>query len=72
MIDPRLPDCGAIRPALAKLAQHGGAILIAIQHDPACMNYCSVTHGWFHKDEVKALRRALSNAKRKREAQSIK
>jgi len=68
MIDPALPSLDAIRPALAKLAQHGGVILIAIQHDPACMNYCGVTHGWFHKDEVKALRRALSNAKRKREA----
>ena len=66
MINPALPSLDAIRPALAKLAEHGGVILIALKHDPKSMNYSDVSWGHFYPPELKAFRRALSNARKKR------
>ncbi len=70
MIDPVLPSCDQIRPLLCKLAEHGGCVLVAISHEPQAQNYASTSWAHFNPEETKALRAALSRARRKREAQS--
>jgi len=66
MIDPHPPDLDTIRPELDRLEEHVSAVLIAVRHNPKSMNYCETTSGHFHPEEIKALRRALSSARKKR------
>jgi len=71
MIAPTLPTLSDLQPQLDKLETLPGSVLLIAIEAPSNQNFHRVTTGCLNADERKALRRALSNAMRKREGQSI-
>ncbi len=66
MIDPTLPTVDDLRPDLAKLAEHGGAVIVGITTNPRRQNFATVSWQHFDAEETKALRRAVTNVRKQR------
>jgi hypothetical protein len=59
---------GPLAPHVARLASMpGGILLVAVEIEPGRQNYPEVSFGVFDAAERQALRRALENARRKRQ-----
>lgn len=56
-----------LQPHLDKIARLGGAVLIAIRHDPNCTHCCTVTRGYFLPRAMDPFRSALVKARKKRQ-----
>ncbi len=66
MIPPNLPTVADLKAELDQLAEQGGAVIIGITTIPSRLNYAEVSWQHFNLEEVKALRRAVANVRRKR------
>ena len=68
MIPATLPSISELQPQLAKLEANSGSVVIIAIEQPEVCKFTRTTWAWLSREERKALRSALAQARKRRHA----